>query len=207
MISRLIQRALSKHDYEEWTYWNKRQDPNVAAGWDPDFLKSSIDYIRRHTENCDSVLELGPGVGRTLDAYSKECDIRAYDISQLYREKLLAKVQTLGLKLQLDLAQVPGEDLPYGDRQFEAGVASQVFLHQRPQNIEHMMREMIRVCEKVVVITGGYGRAPRRADHVFGHDYPTLCARLGCEMHHVRAQPPQLFFVYAKSLSEFRSHI
>jgi SAM-dependent methyltransferase len=198
-MRRLIKKLVGKNtppkpEYEEAEYWNSRQDPNAPEGWAPEHLKTTIDYIREHTTGARSVFEIGPGVGRTLEAHSPGCSIQCYDISSLYQERLLQRARELGLDLKLDIAEPGSGRLPYADQEFGVGVASQVFLHQRPENIARMMQEMARICRKVVVVTGGY--AMPGADHVFPHDYPAICTSIGCEMHFVRALPPHIFFVY-----------
>lgn len=181
--------------YDEWRYWNSRSDPNSSKGWAPGILDTTIEFIHKHTIDCSNVLELGPGVGRTLDAYKPRQKIRAYDISGLYQKQLLSRAQKLNLKIEVDLAKQPGEPLPYENKQFSAGVASQVLMHQRPENIEFVMRELIRCCSKVIVITG-YGCGKFKEKHVFDHDYPAICSFLNCEMHYVRSCYKLLFFIY-----------
>jgi SAM-dependent methyltransferase len=183
-------------DYDEYTYWNKREDPNNPDGWTDERRLRCIDYIREQTEGCTSILELGPGVGRTLEAHTPARRIRGYDISELYKDRLLARANELGLNMELDIASAPNEPLPYQDKEFDAGVSCQVLLHQKPEHIERVMAELIRVCKKAIVITGGYRVGDLRGQHVFNHDYPSICTNIGCEMHHVRAYPPLIFYVY-----------
>lgn len=182
--------------YDERSYWGKREDPNAKEGWEEQHLAMTVNYLREHTEGAKSVLEIGPGVGRTLDAHSSDRKITGFDISNMYRERVCARAAELGLDFTLDIAEEGVDAFPYTDQQFDVGVSSQVFLHQKPENIKHMMSEMIRVCQKVVVVTGGYRF--KGAAHVFDHDYPALATELGCEMNHVRAWTPHILFVYQR---------
>jgi len=196
ILSRIIKPIRQTQKYDESTYWNKRQDPNAVEGWEPEHLQTTINYIIEHISDCHTILEIGPGVGRTLPAYTPDLSIQCYEISSLYKERLFTCAKELKLNIGLDIATQKNQVLPYNDKQFDAGVACQVFLHQRPENIEKMMHEMSRTCKKVVVITGGYMMTG--ADHVFSHDYPAICTAIGCEMHYVRALPPHIFFVYKR---------
>lgn len=182
--------------YDERSYWGKRQDPNAKEGWEEQHLAMTVNYIREQSKGANTVLEIGPGVGRTLDAHSTGRKITGYDISDLYKDRVCARAKELGLDFSLDIAVEGAERFPYTDGQFDVGVSSQVFLHQKPENIKHMMSEMARVCQKVVVVTGGYRF--KGAAHVFDHDYPALATELGCEMNHVRAWTPHILFVYQK---------
>lgn len=196
LVKRLLGiQAASPMVYEEHAYWNQRHDPNSPEGWEDAHLRMTVEYIREHTKDSHHVLELGPGVGRTLEAHPPGRKVTGYDISTLYRDRIKERARELGIDFTLDIASSDNGVLPYGDHAFDVGVSSQVFLHQRPERIEKMMREMARVCVRVVVVTGGY-RISRRAAHVFDHDYPAITTVIGCEMNHVRAWPPHLFFVY-----------
>jgi SAM-dependent methyltransferase len=187
------------HRYDEWRYWNARGDPNASKGWDDKVLKDDVMYIREHLRHCEEVLELGPGVGRTLAAHSPEARITCYDITGNFRTALLERSRELNLNVEHHVARDPHEPLPYPDGSFDAAVASQVLLHQRPDHIERVMAELIRVSAKVVVSTSyGHERVQSRAAHAFHHDYPEICARLACEMNHVRVMDGRLYFVYCR---------
>jgi ubiquinone/menaquinone biosynthesis C-methylase UbiE len=185
--------------YNEQKYWNKRSDPNTIRGWFSEFRKLTIEYIKKNVAEAESILELGPGRGRTLEAYNSQQKIRGYDISSLYSEQLMQRAKILNLNIRLDIAESVSSFFPYVENKFDVGVSCQVFLHQRPENIVHVMSEMARVCNKVVTVTGGYSSNRLLARHVFSHDYPTICAKLDCEMNHVIAYPPHIYFSYMKN--------
>ncbi len=184
--------------YDERAYWNQRQDPNAKEGWEEAHLNQTIAFIRKHTAGAKTVLEIGPGVGRTLPAHTPDRKITGLDISSLYMERLLDRAKELGLSMTLDIAEEGASNFPYETDSFDVGVSCQVFLHQRPDHIVSMMQEMSRVCGKVVVVTGGYRYGSESAGHVFGHDYPAIAANIGCELNNVQAFPPHIFFTYSQ---------
>jgi SAM-dependent methyltransferase len=193
-MGRILQ-SLSR--YDEWNYWNSRVDPNATKGWDEETLRDDVDYLREHLRGCAEILEFGPGVGRTFSAHSPRSRITCYDVTANYRIRLLERAKELGLHVQHDVAGSLHEPLPYGDSSFDAAVTSQVLLHQRPERIETVMAELIRVSHQVIAITS-YGKPVRmtRGMHAFHHDYPVICSRIGCEMNHVRVRKGRLYFVY-----------
>jgi SAM-dependent methyltransferase len=198
MLSRIVN-SFSK--YDEWKYWNSLSDPNARKGWEEDTLRDDVNYIREHLQGCEEILELGPGVGRTLPAHSRQSHITCYDITGNYRTRLLERAKELSLSVDHVVAQSLDEPLPYEDASFDAAVASAVLLHQRRERIQAVMAELIRVSRKAIAITS-YGTPNRRTDnrsaHAFHHDYPDLCARIGCEMNHVRVIRGRLYFVYRR---------
>lgn len=189
--------AKNRKPYDEFSYWNSRTDPNAPSGWDEDRLNYDIGYIKTHTDDCERVLEIGPGVGRVLEAYSSRQIITCYDISSLYKERLHNKADVLGLNIKIDIAAKFSERLPYDECAFDACVMAQVLLHQRPENVRPLMKEAARVARKVVVISG-YHVAEGDVSHVFRHDYPESCTSLGCKMDDVRAWGGSIYFVFKK---------
>jgi SAM-dependent methyltransferase len=199
MQQNILRRILAPFSrYDEWEHWNSRSDPNAPKGWDGATLSYDVNYLRERLQGCDEILELGPGVGRTLAAHSPQSRITCYDITGNYRTQLLTRARELDLDVRLDVARSPDEPLPYEDGSFAAAVASQVFQHQRPERIERVMSELIRAAGEIIVIAS-YGRSKhKRSAHAFHHDYPELCARISCEMNHVRVREGRIYFVYRR---------
>ncbi len=185
--------------YDEWKYWNRRADPNVAKGWDEERLAYDAGYIREHVAGCRNILEFGPGVGRTFEAYTPEARITCLDVTENYRVRLLERAQTLNLKVTHRLAAAGETRLPFDPDEFDATVASQVLQHQRPDRVAEVMGELIRVARRVVAIAswGRDGLRSRRS-HVYHHDYVTLCGQLGCQMDHVRLNDGTVYFIYRR---------
>lgn len=182
--------------YDEWRYWNSRADPNASKGWEEERLRYDTAYIRSRLHGCERILELGPGVGRTFGAHSPEARITCYDITENYRRRLLERAKDLNLKVTHEVARSLDAPLPYGKAAFDAAVASQVLQHQRPERIERVMAELVRVAEKVVAIASWGKKSGRgRSRHAFNHDYVEICAEIGCEMNHVRLNDGTIYFV------------
>jgi len=179
MLSRtkLLVRSLlaQSSTYDPHLYWNKRADPNNPEGRRKDRLDFDISYIRHSVARSDTILELGPGVGRTFPAYRPHTTIHALDISKIYTSHLKEAATAHHLSLHLQFLEQPNASFPFSDNTFDVGVASQVFLHQTPDIFATHFSEMARVCKKFVVITGVHANsvdspAPT-APHVFAHDY------------------------------------
>lgn len=193
-------------DYSEFEYWNKRTyptDPNMEM----ETNKRHIDYIRKHVVGSKSVLDFGPGIGRTFEAYEGIPYVEGCDISRLYENtaKKVAKEVGFDFKLiHLDLSEVG--KLPYRKKQFDVAVASEVLLHQRPENILKVMRELVRVARKVVVISWGEDRVPFRIpgdasegpNHCFHYDYRRICQDEYWAVKDFQAVDRQVYFVYEK---------
>jgi len=91
--------------YNEWSYWRSRSDPNNRNGWDEEQRQRDIEYIRRYTSHDDDVLEFGPGVGRTLEAYYGRAKISGYDITGNYEHDLQRRAREIGLGVDLTVAK------------------------------------------------------------------------------------------------------
>ena len=174
--------------YDPFTYWNSRANPNNIEGTDAARVAFDSGYIASAVSDLDPVLELGPGVGRTLGAYARGRNITALDLSRAYTDQLLLRGSELGLKLTPLYLSSPMDPFPLADKSFPVGVASQVLMHIPPESVTHSLSELVRVCERVVVISTYQHGAPTISDavtHVFNHDYFSMATDLGCAMHEV----------------------
>lgn len=187
--------------YNPITYWNKRENPNNKEGENPARIKFDVDYISRHTRNENKILELGPGIGRTISAYNESQNITTLDISHKYSTQLTHAIERSGLSVEQKYLTDLDCDFEEADGAYEVGVCCQVLLHIPPQSIAHMLSEMIRVCSKIVIITSYKHGTPvisSRLTHVFNHDYITLCTELGCVMNDVIMNDGRICFVINK---------
>jgi hypothetical protein len=106
--------------------------------------------------------------------------------------------------IHLDLAEVG--KLPYHKNQFDVAVAAEVLLHQRPENIRKVMRELVRVARKVVVISWGEdrvsfhtpGQVVEGPNHCFHYDYRGICEEEGWRVQDFQAIDRQVFFTYER---------
>lgn len=194
MIKRL--RRFVGGGYDPVEYWNHRSDPNNEFGRDPARVEFDTAYIADGIGDSDPVLELGPGVGRTFEAYAAGRRVTAVDLSRRYSEQLKEVAGSLDITLtQVHLARET-DAYPFEDGAFPVGVASQVLLHVPPSAIEHTIAELMRVCAKVVVVTM-YRHGSTTAgggSHVFNHDYFRLCTDAGGVMHRVLKRDGRIYF-------------
>ena len=120
--------------YDPFTYWNSRSNPNNTEGTDAARVAFDTGYIASAVSHLDPVLELGPGVGRTLGAYARGRNITALDLSRAYTDKLLLRASELGLTLTPLYLSSPMDPFPLADKRFPVGVASQVLMHIPPES-------------------------------------------------------------------------
>lgn len=195
----LVIRQLTQKTYSPIVYWNTRQNPNSATGESLDAVAADVAYIRNSLGSTQSVLELGPGVGRTFPAYSPGTRIVTLDIARIYQDQLASAAQGHNLELVSHHLKNPDDRFPFEDGAFRKGVTSQVLLHVPPETIRHTLGEFTRVCKEVIVITryahGCSTRSQFGAGHVFNHDYFSLVSELGCSLHHLVKHENKIFFI------------
>ena len=161
--------------YNEVEYWKHRPTPNAAT---IDLItQNHIDYVTAQLNNCINILDFGPGDGRMFIAYKHLKSVSAFDITDIRKSILLEQASKYSFEFVLTTDEVVGQ-LPYNNKRYDAAVATEVLLHQRPENIERVMLELLRVSKKVIVITWqednvNYGSG--KSSHCFHHDYSTIC--------------------------------
>jgi hypothetical protein len=163
-------------DYDPYTYWNARKNPNKSDGVPPWI----IPYVSRFTAGVERVFELGPGIGRTFDVYSRGQSLTTLDLSRQYAEALGARAADRGLRLEQHFLEGPAAAFPFPDDAFELGVCLQVLMHVPPQHIAHSMRELARVSQRTIIIAGVNPAWNDKAQHCFNHDYLRVCGEIGC---------------------------
>ena len=180
--------------YDEAGYWNARENPNS-----PESKELDVKYLKKHLVDANFALDFGPGVGRTFDAYEKQTAICGYDITSRYFELARQRAEELGLcYVPIFVRKI--EPIKFPKKFFDAAVCCEVLLHQRPENIEFIMKDLLRVSSKVIVVT--YQNLDAEFDtegsfnHCYNHDYRGICERNGWKMKHVKQTSNQLFFVY-----------
>jgi len=191
--------------YDEIEYWGKRQNPNcdnrkgrMSQEQIDENVKKQAAYVRKHIDGLDRILDLGPGVGRGFLAYSEVRFVEGFDISPLYKSRVVKESEKYDFKFTLTIGTRVGQ-LPYRDKEFDAGVAVSVLFHQRPVNIIRVMSELIRVSGKGIAISF-YDRERRfdtpstelkssvrreLADHCYNYSYPDICDIHGWAMEDV----------------------
>lgn len=184
--------------YDAVKYWNRRKNPNSSTiGGD---TPTHISFIKKNLKDVCSLLDFGPGVGRLLEAYAGISRIEGYDVSEIYKSELLEKAKQLNLNFSLIVEKKIGK-LPYKDKEFDAAIATEVLLHQKPKYIELVMSELLRVAEKVIVITWmeeGVQFGSTSGPHCFHHNYFDICSRNSWKVFVVEKYKKQTMFVYGE---------
>ncbi len=162
--------------FDPVAYWNARPNPN-ASPVAPDWMKR---FVSDHVARVTRVLELGPGVGRTLDVYRPGQRITTLDLSRLYAGKLAARAEDLGLTLEQHWLDHPDAPFPFEDRAFDCAVCVQVLMHVPPAHIAHSLGELARVATQAVIVTTLNPGWTDRVRHCFNHDYEALSLSVGC---------------------------
>jgi len=157
--------------YNPFIYWKNRENPNrncCPTNAERAFLAPEISI-------ADSILDVGPGVGRMFSLYRPEVPICGVDISETYKHKAKAKAMAHGLNYEHEvLLDFYKTGLPFERESFDLCIAVKVLLHVTPDQIDFIMSEMARVATKVM-ITSKIGDDP--ADHVFNHNYREIIER------------------------------
>lgn len=202
MIKEILS-SLHSRLYSPKRYWSSRKDPNNAKGKADDIVAVDQSYIHNYVKEASSVLELGPGTGRTFGAYSPGQGIWALEITDRYRGTLERNARNNQLGLHFYELNKSDSDFPFNDKAFRVGVAAQVLMHVPPETVKHTVSELIRTCERVIVIatyTHGVSTRGPIAKQVFNHPYFELVSGLGCYMNHVFWQDGRLYFVVETEL-------
>lgn len=184
--------------YDEVKYWNRRNNPNSAT---EAATKTDIEFIKKNLIGCRNILDLGPGVGRIFAAYEAMISVEGYDISSLYRARAIKESAKYGFDLNITVGDSIGR-LPYADKEFDAAVASSVFLHQKPSRIVGVMGELARVVMKVIAIS--WFEPERHFDgdiydddaYCFNYNYPKMCDDNGWLISDVITDGRRIWFVY-----------
>lgn len=186
--------------YEPYKYWNNRKDPNNKEGRTLGFLETHIDFIKKHTAGYKTVFELGPGVGRTFGAYEKGMKIKSLDLSKSYQNTIYNEAKKRGLKLDQHFLSNVDDDFPFIDNEFPVGVISQVLLHIPPKYIYHTIKECLRICDRLVIITAyRHGEKTSNNSHCFNHDYVSIFSDLGCLISNLKTENNQVLFTVEKN--------
>lgn len=176
--------------YEEMSYWNEREHPSVIGG------TMAIDYLKANVEKAKSVLDFGPGIGRTLGAYAKAKFVCAVDISTLYETRLKKAAEEYKfIFATYYLGSVEGAlNLPFKTSSYDFAVACQVILHMKPRYVSEVLWELSRVAKKVAIMTlmhqerpyDGKGIAYPRDRYCFNYDMLEMCADLDLDVDNVK---------------------
>lgn len=195
--------------YNEVNYWNTRKNPNVSNI--DTITPAHLEFVKSELKG-KKILEVGPGIGRILPAYSDYKKISTFDISNKYHDRLMKRAKELNIEIDFSIDDDPSVQhhiLPYYDKQFDTVVCVSVLLHQRPQHVRKLMKELARVAKKVVVISWSQdGEAFEDINskyegnkHCFHYDYKQIITNFGFKMLNFKQKPKlnQAFFTYASN--------
>lgn len=165
--------------YDEIKFWNNKKWPNAKLPQEM-VEKYPLNYLNKNIKEAKSILDFGPGVGRMFPAFKNAFSVEAYDISSKWEKEIKKEANdyNFSFNLYIDPNPILGKT-PYKDKQFDACVVMSVLMHQRPQHIETIMKELIRVSKKVIV--GTYMDENRKFSKTeqdkkkYNHDYKSIC--------------------------------
>lgn len=140
-----------------------------------------VEYMMRNAPA--RVLEFGCGVGRHLRNLLAipDIDVHGYDQSPT----MVAGCRRWAEQAWIDAHVIVGKStgpLPYPDRSFDIVYTAEVLVHVRPEDVEGILHELIRICKGHIL---HLERSPdcrvtaNSHDGCWDHDLPGLYARLG----------------------------
>ena len=184
--------------YDETDYWNKRIKPNSATF---DATQHHINYVRENLKGTTEILDFGCGVGRIFDAYKDKHFITGFDISKKYVNEIMLKNNDYEFHFDLIIGKMGKTQFP--DNAFDAVVCVSVLLHQRPCNIEMVLKEIVRISKKAIIIS--YQDENQDYDvindkkksnrHCYNYNYIDLCNKLGFKISNYKCVGNQVYFV------------
>jgi len=181
--------------YNEIKYWNKRKNPNSKEG-SYNLPVNYLKYIKKHLEGCNYVLEFGPGVGRVFAAYGLLKQLECFDITNRHLAALSSAAKKYNFKMNFTLGYEVGVT-PYKDKEFDATVVCQVLLHQNPNNIIKVMTELLRISNKVIVVSWREdGKSIGSGGYCFNHDYLKICNDAEWQTSDIRYDSKHIYFIY-----------
>lgn len=199
--------------YDTKTYWRQRAGASISPN------SGNLEAQRRHLEYVGAMvdqyqpgklLDFGVGVGRLFGSYARVPDLAACDITPKYLEFSRQKAASMGLDIQFQLCQEVNQT-PYHDKQFDLVLAISVLLHQRPEEVESVMRELVRIGKRIVVITLFEPEAKKdsstNGSWFYNHDYEAICRRNKWLMEDVRQTENQILFTLAEPLPRQRGQV
>lgn len=186
-------------NYNKINYWETRKDPNNAHArtLTPHHIKTIKPFI---TDNV-SVLEYGPGIGRMLDLYNNQTEINYYDITNVYRDRLVDKCKSSNVKINSYTIDTSGDiTTQFEDNEFDIVCAFEVLLHSPETEITELMTELARIGKKVVIVTWYDNGSTTNSFHCWTRDYKKILNHNNLNLVHwdEESLKDQVFFIYEK---------
>jgi SAM-dependent methyltransferase len=144
-----------------------------------------LEHAQSSPERPMKVLEFGCGVGRHLRNLTRlpGVDAFGYDQSQTMAQGVLRWAGKAWFDSHITVG-MPTGTLPYPDKHFDIAYSAEVLVHVRPEHVDGILKELIRVCkghilhietsEHVQLVSDSH-------DGCWRHDLVAAYARLGLE--------------------------
>ena len=172
--------------YNPEKYWHERGANYIAPGEESERpeVENLLNIIGPNMFTYP-ILEVGSGYGRiykTLVAVVSDY----LEPKNLSFFTMCDFVESMRYKCLRNTDVLPdywdGNELPYNDNEFDLVISFSVLLHVPPENIEQILKEHARVCNKYLFIATYFGGLDRLAEHCFGHDYKSLFKKLNLKI-------------------------
>ena len=167
--------------YKPKKFWNQRALNRPNREWDGQVMRVA-EWVKPLLKVDSKVLDVGSGGGRLWKTF-KQWNIPALiypcDISTE-----MAKIHFKNTGIRPTIWD--GKTIPFKDEMFDLTVCHLFFLHVRPELIERVWNECVRVTKKYWFLTINIGTGEKRQPHCFVHDYLSLLWKTKIEMKVLR---------------------
>ena len=190
-------------NYDIVDYWNERNNP--CSKTIHELTDKHLSYLKSQTIGCNKILDFGPGYGRMFSAYIHANEVVGIDVTEQYKDSLIKEANKQNFNFKFICKKNNFDKLDFVNKYFDVVVTSEVLFHQTPIMIEKIMRELLRVGQKVVVIS--YMNVNKKYDKLdeylpskrncFNYNYYELCKRNQWNIRNEKIFKNQLFFVYS----------
>jgi cyclopropane fatty-acyl-phospholipid synthase-like methyltransferase len=189
--------------YNEVEYWSQRENPSAKnlPPWQWAFIASKM-------KGVETVLDFGAGVGRTFCCYRDAYEVTACDISPNYMKACLEAAGSEKFRFKYIVVGMNDvkSRLPFKEYEFQRVVASEVFLHMKPEYIGTAMKELARVGRKVVAISPMHTQRTydngvteyTKDQYCFNYDFERLAEENDLKIYSIEYHGLQAGFVYGK---------
>jgi SAM-dependent methyltransferase len=174
---------------QEWVkHYDYRKTRLVLYHIQELMLTTYVEQHAAHSARPLRVLEFGCGVGRHLRNLSKlpNTDVHGYDQSRAMAEGALRWATREWFQEHVHVG-LPTGRLPFADGDFDIVYSAEVLVHVRPEHLEGILSEMMRVCRGHVLhleTSPDYPLVSGEHSGCWRHDLPASYERLGkaCEV-------------------------
>lgn len=151
--------------YNPLEFWKDRHVPDTGIS------KQLEEYVKKHIQGAERILDFGVGTGRLLPLFAGK-KVYGYDIIDR------------GVEGIVFIDDFESLDIPF----FDVVVASKVFLHIPPYEMDSIMWDLSINADKMIVYDT---HKEMKAEHCFTHDF----SEWG-KMHDIVKDGDDLYFVY-----------